>query len=127
MTQTVPVPAPSADVPLDAERLDVYRVGLEFLTLMAPILRGRGLGALRSQLDRASLSILLNIAEGAGRRSGPDKASFYTIARGSATECAGILDALVVRGLVGAGCRKEARTLLIRIVQMLTRLIASWA
>jgi len=41
--------------------------------------------ALRDQLDRVSVSIVLNIAEGAGRFSPPDKGRFYSIARGSAT------------------------------------------
>jgi four helix bundle protein len=86
--------------------------------------RKRGCAELRDQLDRASISIVLNIAEGCGRRSPADKARFYSMARGSATECAAILDLLGVRGLVDDRLRKRARALLVRVVQMLTRLVA---
>ena len=54
---------------LDAERLDCYRVSLEFVELLPRLLPRRGYGSLRDQLDRASASILLNIAEGCGRSS----------------------------------------------------------
>jgi four helix bundle protein len=90
MTQTIPAPDPGTDagVPafLDCERLDCFRVAVEFQALAADIASARRLGSLRSQLDRASTSIVLNIAEGAGRRSPADKAHFYAIARGSTTE-----------------------------------------
>jgi len=46
------------------------------------------------------------------------------MARGSATESAAVLDVLWVRGLVDARLRTRARSLLVRIVQMLTRLQA---
>src|SRR5262245_48971370 len=89
---TAPGPAPAPTEPLlDAERLDVYRAALEFLGLAGSLRFGRGLAELRDQLDRASMSIVLNIAEGAGRRSTPDRGRFFAIARGSATECAAIL------------------------------------
>src|SRR5687767_4852511 len=78
---------------LDAEKLDCYRLAVEFQALAARLLPKRvGLSSLRDQLDRASVSIVLNIAEGAGRFSPADKARFYAIARGSATECAAIMD-----------------------------------
>lgn len=38
------------------------------------------------QMRRASVSILCNIAEGAGRWSARDQRNFYVIARGSALE-----------------------------------------
>jgi four helix bundle protein len=47
-----------------------------------------------NQLKRASLSIPLNIAEGTGRSTKPDRRNFYVIARGSAFECAAIFDIL---------------------------------
>jgi len=87
----------------------------------------RGYAELRDQLDRAGISIVLNIAEGCGRRSPADKGRFYSIARGSATECAAILDLLAARGLVDGRLRNRARALLVRTVQMLTQLGARMA
>ena len=49
---------------------------------------------IKDQWKRASLSIMLNLAEGTGRMSVQDKKHFYTIARGSVFECAAILDLL---------------------------------
>ena len=110
---------------LDAERLDCYRLAVEFQALATRLVPRRNQAVLRDQLDRASVSIVLNIAEGAGRVSPADKARFYAIARGSATECAAVLDLLSARGLVDAALRNRARLFLVRIVQMLTRLGAS--
>jgi len=125
MTQTISNPEPAGAAPapyLDCERLDCYRVAVEFQAIAARIVTNRRLGALRDQLDRASVSIVLNIAEGAGRRSLRDKAHFFTIARGSATECAAVLDLLLARGLVSPADHRHGRGLLIRVVQMLTRM-----
>jgi four helix bundle protein len=83
----------------------------------------RGYAALRDQLDRASASILLNIAEGCGRSSRGDKAQFYVIARGSAMESAAVLDILLARGVIAAGAHRHGRGLLIRVTQMLTKLV----
>jgi len=112
---------------LDAEKLDVYRIALEFQAVAGGLVPKRGYAELRDQLDRASISIVLNIAEGCGRRSPADKARFYSMARGSATECAAILDLLGARGLIDARQRNRARALLVRIVQMLTRLVGRMA
>jgi four helix bundle protein len=119
--------APAADPAaplLDAEKLDCYRLAVEFQVLAARLLPRRGLATLRDQLDRASVSIVLNVAEGAGRLSGPDKARFYAMARGSATECAAIVDLVLARGLAPASSCRRARSRLVRVVQMLTKLIA---
>jgi hypothetical protein len=54
---------------LDYEKLDVYRTALEFVIATIEI-RGRlprGNGELVDQFKRASFSIVLNIAEGAGK------------------------------------------------------------
>src|SRR5262245_2643536 len=106
---------------LDSERLDVYGAALAFQTLAAR-LSHRLAGPLRDQLDRASLSILLNLAEGVGRSLPGEKARFYAISRGSATECAGLVDVLRARGMADPSLCTEARALLVRIVQMTTRL-----
>jgi four helix bundle protein len=52
---------------------------------------------LREQFDRASISILANIGEGAGETARADKARLYEIARGSATETATLLDVMRIR------------------------------
>jgi four helix bundle protein len=129
MAQTIQALSPDAleSAFLDCERLDCYRIAVEFRALAADLCAGRRLGALRDQLDRASVSIVLNIAEGAGRRTAADKAHFFTIARGSATECAVVLDLLAARGFLTSQAHRHGRGLLVRIVQMLTRLIARQA
>src|SRR5262245_2073788 len=102
MAQTIPNPEPAGALPhLDCERLACYAVAVEFQTMAARLVSNRRLSAtLRDQLERASVSIVLCIAEGAGRRFARDKANFFTIARGSATECAAVLDLLLARGLL---------------------------
>ena len=49
-------------------------------------------GELASQLDRAVVSTVANITEGAGRESKADKKRHYAIARGSATEAGGLVE-----------------------------------
>ena len=79
---------------LDHENLDVYRVAVEFLALSLEVLDGlpRQRRELRSQLERAAMSIPLNIAEGTGKPSVADRARDYAPARGSALECGAALD-----------------------------------
>jgi four helix bundle protein len=129
MAQTIANPEPAGARPhLDCERLDCYRVAVEFQTLAARMVSNRRMGAtLRDQLDRASVSIVLCIAEGVGRRTSADKTQFFAIARGSATECAAVLDLLLARGFLVSADHRRGRGLLVRVVQMLTRLIARHA
>ena len=113
----------------DHEKLNVYTLELSFLTWVTPLLSGvrneaRGFHReVCDQLDRASLSILLNTAEGNGRRAGKQRAKFFDDARGSAVECAACLDALVAKNLVELEAVAEGKSMLIRIVSMLTRLV----
>ena len=104
------------------ERLDVYRVAVKFHRSILPLKNVRGAADLRDQLLRASESIVLNIAEGAGRFGADDKRRFYRIASGSAMECAGALELLHNRGILSDAGYLDRRDLLIRIVQMLSRL-----
>ncbi len=111
-------------VVLDAERLEVYGLALElhaFAASKVPTLSR----VLKDQLERASLSVVLNIAEGGGRRSRKDKSRHYTYARGSATEVAACFDVLKIRKLAPASECARGRTLAVRVVQMLTKLCAS--
>jgi four helix bundle protein len=115
--------APDSAAPrLDFERLDVYRVAVEFHALASSLRLPAGRRELRDQLDRAALSIVLNTAEGGGRTGAADKARFYAMARGSAMECAALFDLLGNLALVPRPLCVRARGLLVRIVQMHTRL-----
>ena len=48
-------------------------------------------GYAKDQLGRASLSIMLNIAEGSGKFSNKDRRNFYVTSRGSVFECAALI------------------------------------
>ncbi|HEY4882598.1 MAG TPA: four helix bundle protein [Myxococcales bacterium] len=74
------------------------------------------------QLRRAASSISLHIAEAAGRTGQADAARTYAIARGSAMECAAVLDALLLLKVIDASTKQRGDELLERIVGMLTRL-----
>jgi len=104
------------------QTLDVYKCAVAFLPL-GYTLAALGDGELASQLRRAALSINLNIAEGSGR-FGKDERRFLIIARGSALECAAVLDAMQVVGLADPRI-PDGHTLLVRIVSMLTKMIGS--
>lgn len=111
------------DLPLfDHEKLEVYRVAREFLVLASGLLARKMSRDLREQFDRASSSILFNIGEGAGKTARADKQRSYEIARGSTTEAATQLDVLHIRGLITTDQYQNARALLIRVAQMLSRL-----
>ena len=118
---TQPAGTPALGPVLDAERLDVYRVALELHVAAAALALG-GDPVLRDQLRRASLSVPLNIAEGAGQRSSAQKRRFYGVARGSAMECAAIFDVLCLRRLAPPSECRHARSLVVRVVAMLTKL-----
>lgn len=47
---------------------------------------------LKDQFDRAILSVVLNLAEGAAKPTGKDRKRFYAIAMGSLRESQAILD-----------------------------------
>lgn len=109
----------------DHERLDVYRVAIDFVATAAVLIEGLPprQSHLADQVSRASTSIVLNIAEGAGEFSRREKARFYRMALRSATECAAILDVLKRLGLVSEAAAASGREPLLRIVSMLTRMI----
>jgi four helix bundle protein len=111
----------------DHERLEVYQVAREFnrevRSIVAEVPRGHADS--KDNLKRAAKSITRNIAEGAGRWNVPDKVYFYHIARASATESAATLDELVDWALLPEERIRKAKSILGRVVAMLTAMIRS--
>jgi len=107
------------------ERLDVYRVAIEWLIVADEIATSlpRGRAYLADQLRRAATSVPLNIAEGAGEFSGGDKARFYRMARRSVTECAAALDVCRAMKLADSDLVLKGRALLLRMIAMLTAMV----
>ena len=104
----------------DQEKLDVYQESIAFCGWVGDLLSDfTGKAAAKDQLDRASTSLPLNIAEGNGKFSHADRSRFLEIARGSALECAACLDMLAVRKFIGAERVVPAKEQLVRIVNML--------
>ena len=113
----------------DHEKLDVYGLELQFVAWttdlieevsQSPVSHRR---ELVDQLDRACISVLLNTAEGNGKRQGLQRARIFDDARGSALECAACLDASVAKRITKSDRIRPGKELLVRIVAMLTRLV----
>src|SRR5438045_4113830 len=101
---------------MDHEKLDVYGVTLDVVTRIGKLLKSKDIDrSLRDQIVRSSTSVLLNIAEGTGKRSPADRRRFYGIARGSAMETAAALDVLVAWEYTAQTQSDECKGLLRRI------------
>jgi len=112
----------------DHEKLDVYGEAIDFCGWVGAFLAATAAkAAAKDQLDRASTSIPLNIAEGNGKFSARDRARFLEMARGSALECAACLDVLFVRKLASEQQVAGQKEKLTRIVQMLIGLLRKFS
>ena len=81
-------------MPFIFEKLDVYRKAIDLADKVCELTKDfqKGNYYLTDQLNKASLSISANIAEGNGRYHKADRVNFFRIARGSAFECVPILE-----------------------------------
>ena len=105
----------------DHEKLDVYQDAIRFVCTVDELLKDvpKSL-AVHNQLDRASTSIPLNIAEGNGKYTPADRCRFFDIARGSTLECAACLDVLIAKKQITQA--DSGKAILLRIVSMLEAL-----
>ena len=90
-------------MPFTFEKLEVYQKSLDFIENIEELtqdLKGKVSYSLIDQLQRAALSISLNIAEGNGRFHKKDKLNFFYISRGSLFECVPILQVLKSRNKI---------------------------
>ena len=110
----------------DHEKLKVYQSAIRFVTWSTDLLAEiSAKAAAKDQLDRASTSVPLNIAEGNGKFAIRDRCRFLDIARGSALECAACLDVLVAKRLVEESTIRPGKEQLLEVVSMLIGLTNS--
>jgi four helix bundle protein len=108
----------------DHERLEVYQEAIALIAWLSAILEVTvRIGDVKDQLDRASTSIPLNIAEGNGKYAPKDRCRFFDVAHGSALECAAGLDVLVAKAKLTPEQIRPGKESLQRIVRMLMGLI----
>ena len=115
---------------LSHENLRVYKTAIEFVAWTQPLIeRLPAKVSARDQLERASTSIALNIAEGNAKSSDKDRVRFWQIAQGSAFECGACLDVLVARKVLLAGDVTDGKEMVESIVKMimgLRRKFGNW-
>ena len=121
---------------LDHEKLDVYQLELQFVAWATELIaelsgnpgaRDARIAEVANHLDRAGLSALFNTAEGNGRRQMKARAKFFDDARGSATECAACLDALVAKKACAIQRIDYGKSVLVRVVSILSKLVERFA
>jgi four helix bundle protein len=106
------------------EKLIVYRKAIEFVAWTQPKIEAlTGKISARDQLERASTSVPLNIAEGNAKFSKTERARFFQIAHGSAVECGVCLDVLVARRLMAREEAEQGKAQLVEVVNMLLALL----
>ncbi|HOX05013.1 MAG TPA: four helix bundle protein [Planctomycetota bacterium] len=107
------------------ESLDVYQKAVDFVEQITILTETfpRGYGFLADHLNRASLSIATNLAEGNGRFTKADRRNFFTIARGSAHECVPLLEVARRRSLVDEAQHRALRAELEVMAKMISGLI----
>ena len=111
---------------LNHKKFDVYLVASELLiecyclTTNIPDIERYGL---ISQIRRAALSVKLNIAEGASRKSAVERKRFYEIARGSVIELDAAFEACVHLKYVGIEKLTTVESQIKRCFSMLSKMV----
>ena len=112
----------------DHEKLIAYQRSIQFVAWASPLLEKLPAKlAVSDQLDRASTSVPLNIAEGNAKYTAPDRCRYFDTARGSALECAACLDVLVAKGKCTVEQMESGKQLLHETVSLLVGLVKSIA
>ena len=108
------------------EKLSVYQKAVDFAEFIGKITENfpRGQFYLADQLNRASLSISANLAEGNGRYHRPDRQNFFRISRGSAFECVPLLELAKRKKLLTSEEHQRLYEQLEEISKMLSGLLA---
>ena len=108
------------------ENLDIYQKAIEFTIEIRHLCKNIKTDYdILDQIKRSSLSVSLNIAEGAGRWHKGEKRNFYYIARGSLFECIPILKILQKENLISNEQYDTFYNNAENLAKMLTKLIQS--
>lgn len=113
---------------LNHQKLDVYEVSKNLVIecyRLSKILPEDEKYGMKSQIRRAALSVHLNIAEGASRKSVIERKRFYEIARGSIIEIDAALDIAHKLEYINNYNSKNLEMFLIKCFKILTGLISS--
>ena len=110
------------------EDLEVYKRSMKLVIKAYAFCGGREVNGNRKlidQLQRAVLSIPLNIAEGQGRAHSREKKQYYNTAKGSLYECLPIIQICCELKYIGDEEYQEIYSLMNEIAKMLAGLIKS--
>ncbi len=108
------------------EKLRVYQKSLEFIDIVEEIITSaERKSSIYDQLERASISIVLNIAEGNGKYTCRDRNRFFDISIGSAFECSACIDILFRKGKITENQHEKARENLKAVADMIYGLVKS--
>jgi four helix bundle protein len=108
------------------ENLEVYQKSVDFAEKISNLTDAfpRGNYYLVDQINRASLSVSANIAEGNGRFHSRDKKNFLYISRGSLHECIPLMEICRRKGLINSKKADELKNEAVVIGKMLSGLIS---
>ena len=110
----------------DFEKLIVYQKARDFNKKIQELLIEKKINIfVRDQLYRASVSIVINIAEGTGKFSKNDRKNFYVISRGSVFECASLLEILYDENVINLKELDSFKSDLEQVSRLLSGLINS--
>jgi four helix bundle protein len=113
-------------IPLNHKTLDVYKAAHEMLLecyKITSLLPQEEKYVLVSQIRRASLSVKLNIAEGASGKSPAERKRFYEVARSSVVEIDSAMEAVVDLKYIRLENLQKIGVLLNRCFSMLCKMI----
>ena len=108
------------------EKLEVYQMAIGFNVWLSKIMENvKRNNNIMDQIDRAAISIPLNIAEGNGKSSKKDHNRYLEIARSSTLECAACLDVMFAKKMITPLQLDEGKQMLLSGTRMLYKLSAS--
>jgi four helix bundle protein len=111
----------------DYEKLIAYQKAKDVNKKIQKILIEKKMNSfLRDQLYRASVSMVVNIAEGTGKLSKNDRKNFYVISRGSAFECASLLEMLSDEEIIDSTDLTTLKSNLEEVSRLLSGLVKSF-